>query len=153
MGASTQPSASGMPPKTSGWRMRLVLSVGRVVETVLSDTGTPGDLRGRRAPGKGARKSLGRPSGRDAFTGAGRPRTRDGHGGCRGNSLEDVGGEPPAGSLLHEDGGRGALGPAGLGGVDGHVVVQGREDGADERVGGLRLRGELGDGGARAEVD
>src|SRR3954451_13307436 len=111
-----------MPPKTSGWRTRLRLSVAGVGDMARSDTGTPGDLRGRRASGKEARKSRGRPSGRDAFTGAGRPRAGDRRADGGRQSLEDLRGEDATGGLLHEDGGRGALGPAGLGGVDGHVV-------------------------------
>src|SRR5690349_5887389 len=99
MGASAQPSASGMPPKTSGWRTRVRVSVGAVGDGARSDTGAPGDLRGRRASGKEARKSLGRPSGRDAFTGGRLARTGDvrRHGGRQ--SLERVRGEDATGGL------------------------------------------------------
>ena len=84
---------------------------------------------------------------------AGHPRSGHRRAGGGRQTLQHVGGGDAAGALLEEDRRGRALGAAGLGRVDRHVVVQRGEDGADEGVGGLRLRRELGDGGPRAEVD
>ena len=143
-----------MPPKTRGWRARVLLSVARVGEGRGEGAvghGCSWGPTGKEGPGEGGPKVAREAVRPDAFTRAGHPRTGNGAS-CR-HSFEHVGREDAAGRLLHEDGGGGALGPAGLGGVDGHVVVQRREDRADERVGGLRLRRELGNGRPRTEVD
>src|SRR3954452_11284815 len=122
MGASAHPSASGMPPKTSGWRMRVARDVEDVGVIELSDTGTPGTTGkdGTRGRGPGSEE---RPSGRDAFARTRQAGGRNGGGRRGGQPLEDVGGERSAGRRLQQDRRGGALGPAGLRGVDRHVVV------------------------------
>ena len=155
MGASAQPSASGMPPKTSGWRGAVVVGRSRVADgrRTRSDTGTPGTTGKRQEPGEGDRAKRGaavRPRcARRTPAGAARaPRTTARQSRASTASSAAAGCAHP----VEQGGGRGALGATGLGGVDRHVVEQRGEQRADEGVGGLRLGRELRDAGPRAEV-
>ena len=160
-----QPSASGMPPKTSGARTLPRASAVGVRRRGRGQDGIGHGYswaqRGRgSAPvdGAGGRASWVRPrarSHRDPVSPAGRARSRD----LRGEAGRRHRAEAKSGAAVGTGTGSSSVAAAArsaagrLGRVDGHVVVQRGEQRADEGVGGLGLRGELGDAGARAEVD
>src|SRR5215213_4669583 len=97
MGASVQPSASGRPPKTRGWRTRLRVSVpaemGMAVDVgkvALSVTGAP-ETAGKTSHGEGGPEVTARPSGRDPLVGPRHAGGRDRPDGAGRDRLEDVG--------------------------------------------------------------